>query len=478
MVNLYALGHPEPEECNSIQYCLCINPNCTQPKRPNSEAFCQACGSNLILKNRYRVIDVLIPREKHQIGNSRLYDAIDITDNKKSKVIKVLYTDNEEAIIRFDLSADVLMKHWFEGIPKVDKGGYFPIEFPHNPIPAYCLVMEKIEGMNLQQWLVSRNHSPIDEEKAIDWLQQLAKILSKLHKEDFYHRDIKPSNIMLRNNLNELVLIDLDTVKAITEASQKGIDVTRIGTPGYQAPEQEDGKAVPQSDFYALGHTFVHLLTGKHPKDLPKKSAGKLNWKQYAKKLQVFGPFASFIDKLVAWSPDDRPRNAQEIVQRLDEIKQILKVQKQVKQFLTFNQLKQWLTFKNIFGLIVMLIVLFVVYKGIVPPRPDLGNTQINPTPTPTSDSRCKFSQGETVKDDNNLAKDIKSFLLVILAATQDSKIQQVNLRDVRQTNCDVIIVLTLKNNNELDDDMKNKIKQLIKNNFDYVGNIEVVKPQ
>ena len=90
MVNLYPLAHSQPEEPNT-QYCLCINPGCSDPKRPISEADCEKCGSNLILNNRYRVINVLRSREKHQIDKCNLYDAVDITDSKKSKVIKVLH---------------------------------------------------------------------------------------------------------------------------------------------------------------------------------------------------------------------------------------------------------------------------------------------------------------------------------------------------------------------------------------------------
>ncbi|MFM6133978.1 MAG: hypothetical protein ACKO3K_03520 [Cuspidothrix sp.] len=126
-----------------------------------SEGKCGACGSNLILKNRYRVTDVLISREKYQMEKCHLYHAIDIADHKKSKVIKVLYTVNQETITRLEYSADILINHWFEGIPRVDKGGSFHIEFPNDSIPAYCLVMEKIEGINLYKWLNDKkiNHS-------------------------------------------------------------------------------------------------------------------------------------------------------------------------------------------------------------------------------------------------------------------------------------------------------------------------------
>lgn|GEM_PF-4150869 len=47
--------------------------------------------------------------------------------------------------------------------------------------------------------------------------------------------------------------------------SASGGQGTRIYTPGYAAPEQERGEAFAQSDFFALGRTFVYLLTAQEP---------------------------------------------------------------------------------------------------------------------------------------------------------------------------------------------------------------------
>ncbi|MFM6403666.1 MAG: hypothetical protein ACKPGT_03045, partial [Microcystis sp.] len=102
-----------------------------------------------------------------------LYDVVDEKDQDTPKVLKVLYTGNQDTISRFDREADLLKNYWIEGLPQ--QGGYFSIEFPNNPIPAHCLVMEKIPGLNLEQWL--EQHGAIDERRAIDWLKQLTTIL-------------------------------------------------------------------------------------------------------------------------------------------------------------------------------------------------------------------------------------------------------------------------------------------------------------
>lgn len=59
------------------------------------------------------------------------------------------------------------------------------------------------------------------------------------------------------------VLIDFGTARKVTSTVLGGKTV--VLSEGYTAPEQREGKAVPQSDVYALGQTFVHLLTRKHP---------------------------------------------------------------------------------------------------------------------------------------------------------------------------------------------------------------------
>jgi serine/threonine protein kinase len=60
--------------------------------------------------------------------------------------------------------------------------------------------MEKIDGLNLQEWLESRGNQPITPVQALNWLKQLAEILDQVHQKQYFHRDIKPANIMLRPN--------------------------------------------------------------------------------------------------------------------------------------------------------------------------------------------------------------------------------------------------------------------------------------
>jgi uncharacterized RDD family membrane protein YckC len=293
---------------------LCINPNCPKPSNPDKNLYCQSCGSELLLKGRYRVTCLL--SSKGGFGNT--YEAV---ENSETKVLKVLTNDHPHAIRLFQQEAEVLNRLNHPGIPKGE--GWFAY-FPRNSqTPLHCLVMEKIEGVDLEEYLKLQNFKPIDQKLAIEWLFQLANILKEVHHQNFFHRDIKPSNIILKPN-GQLVLIDFGAARQVTSTILAGNQNTQIYTSGYAPPEQEKGYAVQQSDFFALGRTFVFLLTGKEPrnKDIYDYYNNELNWRKHT--LKIAPQLADFLDELMAEKATQRPANAEVILNRLKEIVQEL----------------------------------------------------------------------------------------------------------------------------------------------------------
>ncbi|NER04822.1 MAG: protein kinase [Okeania sp. SIO3C4] len=298
----------------SVSYCL--NPNCPNPSDPLNAGrrTCCQCGSELQLQNRYRVIK---PLGGGGFGKTYLVD-----DRGVQKVLKVLLKSHPKAISLFQQEAQVLISLRNPGIPRIEEDGYFTF-FPENSEePIHCLVMEFIGGANLQDWMKSRRHRPINQTQAVDWLTQLSEILERVHQQNYFHRDIKPHNIMRRPN-GQLVLIDFGTVREVSETYLvkvgQGQNVTGIVSPGYTAPEQTNGKAVPQSDFFALGRTFVYLLTGKPPTAFPENPrSGKLQWRKYAP--HISKRLADIVDYLMAPFPGNRPQTPAMILQCLAEI--------------------------------------------------------------------------------------------------------------------------------------------------------------
>jgi ABC-type branched-subunit amino acid transport system substrate-binding protein len=239
----------------------------------------------------------------------------DLEDDRTLKVLKVLNSYCPKLVELFRQEAKLLIELTHPGIPRAEE--QFSLSLS-NAQELHCLVMEKIEGQNLEQWL--EQNGRISQELALDWLQQLAEILDYVHEEGFFHRDIKPSNIMLRPN-GQLVLIDFGTSRRVTRTVIDGRNVTVVYSEGYTAPEQLDGRAVPQSDFYSLGRTFVHLLTGRHPNDLPRNpETDNLVWR--CSEQQFSEPLADLIDQLMVDSWKKRPKNTRKILRRIEEIKQ------------------------------------------------------------------------------------------------------------------------------------------------------------
>ncbi|MEG3929856.1 serine/threonine-protein kinase [Microcoleus sp. T2B6] len=297
----------------SVSYCL--NPKCPNPSDPanSGKSVCIHCGSQLLLEGRYRLVTPL--------GNGGFGRTFEVDDNGARKVLKVLLKDHPKAVELFKQEADVLVRLRHPGIPKVDRDGYFTFTPAHSTESFHCLVMEKIAGANLQDWLKHRGR-PISQEQALNWLKQLSEILDQVHRLNYFHRDIKPHNIMCKPN-GQLVLIDFGTAREVSGTYfakvGQGQNVTGIVSPGYTPPEQTNGKAVPQSDFFALGRTFVYLLTGKPPTAFPENPrTGRLMWRKGAP--QVSDPVANVIDYLMAPFPGNRPQSPQMVLQCLEEI--------------------------------------------------------------------------------------------------------------------------------------------------------------
>jgi WD40 repeat protein len=296
----------------------CINPKCPQPNDPANinNRICRHCGSDLLLQGRYQVMRLL----SDSSGFGRVYEAYKGTIPKILKVLKQKHNDKPRIIELFQQEAAVLSQLNHPGIPRVEPDGYFQF-FPKNSTePVHCIIMEKIDGLNLKQWMKQQGNHPISEKQAFNWLRQLGEILHLVHQKNYFHRDIKPENIMIRSN-GQLVLIDFGTARELTYtylADVGGVgSVTKISSAGYTPPEQEKGHAVPQSDFYALGRTFVYLLTGKEATDpaIYEPLTDTCHWRKLA--LDISEPFANLIDKLMAPTAAKRHKNTQEL---LDEI--------------------------------------------------------------------------------------------------------------------------------------------------------------
>ncbi|HBE19504.1 MAG TPA: protein kinase [Cyanobacteria bacterium UBA11149] len=299
----------------------CINPTCSQPDDPANinNRLCRHCGSELLLQGRYQVMRLLSDKS----GFGTVYEAYQGTVPKILKVLKLKHNHNPRVVQLFQQEAEVLSQLNHPGIPQVESDGYFQF-FPRGSTEGlHCIIMEKIDGLNLKQWMKQQGNHPISEDQALDWLTQVTEILHKVHQKNYFHRDIKPENIMIRST-GQLVLIDFGTARELTYTYLAevggGGNVTKISSAGYTPPEQEKGHGIPQSDFYALGRTFVYLLTGIEANDrkIYDPLTDQLTWRD--RNSYISENLAHLLDKLMAHTAGKRPKNTQEILDRLEKI--------------------------------------------------------------------------------------------------------------------------------------------------------------
>lgn len=277
-------------------------------------------------------------------GFAKIYTVWDLK-TQTERILKVLVEASPKALELFDQEAWVLTHVRHPGIPQAEPGDYFYLQrrdsnsYPGHPtnwrLP--CLVMEKINGVTLEE-ILEQHPEGCPQEWVINWLTKAIEILWELHRQGIIHRDIKPSNLMLRTARRGSQLFPLQPTEA-TNAPLVAIDFggakqigpwknrlpetpskssTRLISPGYSPPEQMTGAEIgPPADFYALGRTCIHLLTGKYPADLEDPSTVELQWRHLS---EVNSPFANLLDDMVSLNVKDRPKTAAAISVRLAKI--------------------------------------------------------------------------------------------------------------------------------------------------------------
>jgi formylglycine-generating enzyme required for sulfatase activity/predicted Ser/Thr protein kinase len=132
----------------------------------------------------------------------------------------------------------------------------------------FFIVMEYIEGKNLEQILAESSTGKLEESKVIDIMQKIAKGLLEIHKKNVIHRDIKPANIMVTPE-NQVKILDFGISYQVTRSMTELVGEHQWqGTWPYMAPEQLStryGRENKQVDIWGFGVTMYQLLSGEFP---------------------------------------------------------------------------------------------------------------------------------------------------------------------------------------------------------------------
>ncbi len=199
-----------------------------------------------------------IERSLHHSSRSHVYLATELGSGLKVilKIPSVDLRGSQEYLERF------LMEDWIA--QRVDNAHLLkPVKTLHRRHYLYN-VTEYVEGQTLSRWMTD-NPNP-DIEKVRDIVQQIARGLNALHRQQMLHQDLRPANIMIDMH-GTVKIIDFGSVSVAGIDEINGLPQHHIlGTAQYTAPEYflgEPGSIA--SDLFSLAVIAYQMLSGRLP---------------------------------------------------------------------------------------------------------------------------------------------------------------------------------------------------------------------
>lgn len=190
------------------------------------------------------------------------------------------------------------------------------------------IVMEYLQGITLRELL--KDYKRLTPEQALDIMESVLAGLAAAHHAGIVHRDLKPENVMLADD-GRIKLADFGLARASTANTATGQAL--LGTIAYLSPELVSrGTADARSDIYALGIMLYEMLTGDQPYvgDAPMQIAYQHANSSVPMPSEKVNGLPSGFDELVRWSterdPEQRPRDARQMLKRLNEIEADIRV--------------------------------------------------------------------------------------------------------------------------------------------------------
>jgi serine/threonine-protein kinase len=200
-----------------------------------------------------------------QIGSGAsgaIWEAERITDGCRValKLLRTAVAHDSLAADRLRREADALGLSWHPNVVELLDDG-------HLPSGVAYIVMERLHGESLASRL--EGSGPLTVNELHDIALEACDALEAIHAAGVVHRDIKPSNLFLAKDAGggvRLKLVDFGVAQIAWAETRLTRSGTALGTPGYMAPEQEEGGVVDgRSDLYALGGVFYEALSGSPP---------------------------------------------------------------------------------------------------------------------------------------------------------------------------------------------------------------------
>jgi len=131
------------------------------------------------------------------------------------------------------------------------------------------MVMELLEGVDLDQELTGRGALPVAE--AVSYVLEALDALAEAHDLGIVHRDLKPANLFLAarpDGSRRVKVLDFGISKAVRQSGEDASRTTTavtMGSPGYMSPEHiRSARNVDvRTDLWSMGVILYELLTCK-----------------------------------------------------------------------------------------------------------------------------------------------------------------------------------------------------------------------
>lgn len=206
------------------------------------------------IKGRYRVL-----RKLGAGGMGAVYLAEQVSIDRKValKVLRPDFASDSQFVHRFRREARLAAALNHRNVVTI-------YEFDQAEDGSLFIAMEYLQGRTLGELIQQDSVLPVG--RAVRLGLQIAQGLEAAHRAGVIHRDIKPQNIMVGPG-DEVKLMDFGIAR-LADAAAPGLTTAGvvIGTPGYMAPEQIEGKEITkQTDIYAFGVLLYEMLTGSVP---------------------------------------------------------------------------------------------------------------------------------------------------------------------------------------------------------------------
>ncbi|MBI4616652.1 MAG: serine/threonine protein kinase [Planctomycetes bacterium] len=187
------------------------------------------------------------------------------------------------------------------------------------------LAMQFVDGVVLRQVVALQGALPV--EAALWVARDVARALAAAHEKGVIHRDVKPDNVLV-DRQGRIRVTDFGLARGVGPGPRITETGTFLGTPEYSAPEQCLSEEIDQrADLYSLGVVLYEMLSGQVPHVAPTPYAlFKRIVEDEPLPLRTLHPSIPrnverlVLESLLAKRPEDRTRDANALIVRLDEL--------------------------------------------------------------------------------------------------------------------------------------------------------------